>query len=184
VLLAVCVIVPVALVLVALSSSQDDGGDGNDGTQSVVRTVPGLEASNPVTAGDVAPTFRLRTLDGDALDTARYRGKPYVLTFWGSWCIPCRKEMPLLDRAFEQHDGTLHVVGVTFQDPESESRKFVEKYGITFPIAPDDGYRIAKTFGVTNVPVTFFVGADGKVVERVAGTGNTKDLEQALAKLT
>jgi peroxiredoxin len=78
----------------------------------------------------------------------------------------------------------VQVVGVTYQDPASESRAFARKYGITFPLAPDDGFRVAKTYGVINVPMTFLVGADGRVVERVAGNENTKELEAALARLS
>jgi peroxiredoxin len=130
--------------------------------------------------GDVAPTFRLAGLDGGVVDTADYRDKPYVLTFWGSWCIPCRKEMPVLQRA----SNAVQVVGVTYQDPASESRAFARKYKITFPLAPDDGFRVAKTYGVIHVPMSFFVGADGKIVDVVAGSGDTKDLEAALRRLS
>lgn len=175
-LLAVCVVVPVALLVYALRS------DDEKNPETTVRTVQpsgGLVAANAVRAGDVAPTFRLAGLDGGVVDTADYRGEPYVLTFWGSWCVPCRKEMPVLQRASRR----VQVVGVTFQDPASDSRAFARKYHITFPLAPDDGMRVAKTYGVINVPMTFFVGADGKVVERVAGNGDTADLEAALRRL-
>jgi cytochrome c biogenesis protein CcmG, thiol:disulfide interchange protein DsbE len=177
VLLAVCIVVPVVLLVVALNA-----GDSKDSGTTVrtLQTKPGLLGTNTVTTGDVAPTFRLAGLNGGTVDTAEYHGKPYVLTFWGSWCIPCRKEMPLLQRASDQ----VQVVGVTFSDPASESRAFARKYGITFPLAPDDGFRVAKAFGVVNVPMSFFVGADGKVVERVAGNGDTKDLDAALRRLT
>jgi cytochrome c biogenesis protein CcmG/thiol:disulfide interchange protein DsbE len=177
VLLAICIVVPVVLVAIALTS-----GDDKNPETTVRTTQPpsGLVARNAVRAGDRAPTFRLAGLDGGVVDTADYRDKPYVLTFWGSWCVPCRKEMPVLQRASSR----VQVVGVTYQDPASESRAFARKYGITFPLAPDDGFRVAKTYGVINVPMTFLVGADGKVVERVAGNENTKELEAALARLS
>jgi peroxiredoxin len=92
--------------------------------------------------------------------------------------------MPLLQAAYRDRHGALPVVGVSYQDPESDSRAFSDKYRITFPIAPDDGFRVAKTFGVVGVPVSFFVGADGRVVERVAGNGDTSDLNAALHRLT
>jgi len=125
-----------------------------------------------------------KDVDGNEVRISEHHGKVVIVSFWASWCGPCRKEMPLLNAAYARRNGDLPMVGVTFQDPESESKQFVSKYGIDFPIAPDDGYRIAKAFGVINVPTTFFVGADGKVVERVAGEGKVKDLEAALARLT
>jgi peroxiredoxin len=183
VLVAICVIVPVALLVIALNSG--DGG-GSDDRSVTVNTKPGdgLAPERAVTEGERAPTFQLRTLDGQPLDTASYRGKPYVLTFWGSWCIPCRKEMPLLQDAYDEHAGELPVVGVTYQDPESDSRAFAREYGITFPLAADDGYKVAKAFGVMNgVPQTFFVGADGVVTARVAGIEKRSELDKPLATL-
>ena len=174
-----CVLVPLVLLAVALNANKHDEKD----PETSISTPPGLVPKHVVTTGDAVPTFRLRTLAGAPVNTADYAGRPYVVSFWASWCGPCRKEMPLLNAAWAKRDGDLPVVGVTFQDPESESKKFVAKYGIDFPIAPDDGYRIAKAFGVINVPTTFFVGADGKVVERVAGEGKVKDLEAALSRL-
>jgi cytochrome c biogenesis protein CcmG/thiol:disulfide interchange protein DsbE len=180
VVIGVCVLVPLVLLAVALTSNRHDKKD----PETSISTAPGLVPDHVVATGDVVPTFRLRTLTGSPVNTARYRGRPYVVSFWASWCGPCRKEMPLLNEAYGKRAGDLPMVGVTFQDPESESKQFVSKYGIDFPIAPDDGYRIAKAFGVINVPTTFFVGADGKVVERVAGEGKVKDLEAALQRLT
>jgi peroxiredoxin len=92
--------------------------------------------------------------------------------------------MPLLDRAYRQRHGALPVVGVTFQDPESDSRDFVRAHRISFPVTPDDGYAVAKAYGVINVPTTFFVDAHGVVRDRVAGNGDTKSLQAALARLT
>jgi peroxiredoxin len=177
VLLAVCIVVPVVLVVVALSSGDDKNPETSVRT---FQTQAGLLATTVVRPGDRAPTFRLAGLDGGTVDTATFGGKPYVVTFWASWCGPCRKEMPLLQEASKR----VQVVGVTFQDPASESRTFARKYRITFPLAPDDGIRVARAFGVLNVPVAFFVGADGKVVERIAGNGDTKDLEAALRRLS
>jgi peroxiredoxin len=180
VVIGVCVLVPLVLLAVALSANKHDEKD----PETSISQPPGLVPEHVVTTGDAAPSFRLRTLAGAPVNTADYEGRPYVISFWASWCLPCRKEMPLLNQAYSRRKGDLPVVGVTFQDPASESRKFVAKYGIDFPIAPDDGYRIAKAFGVINVPTTFFVGADGTVVERVAGDGKVKDLDAALQRLT
>jgi peroxiredoxin len=177
--LAICIVVPVALLVVALQSD-DRGGDG--GTTAVSRPT-GLEPEHSVGAGDVAPTFALETLDGEAFDTKTWRGTPYIVTFWGSWCGPCKKEMPLLQRASEDHAGDLEVVGVTFQDAESDSRDFAEEYGIDFTLAKDDGVEVARAFGVVAVPQTFFVDAKGVVRDRVAGIEEQDELDGPLDRL-
>ena len=158
VLLAICVLIPVALLVVATQQDKDDDPTGNG---SVVSRPTGLEPENSVGAGDVAPTFALETLDGRPFDTKSFRGTPYIVTFWGSWCVPCRKEMPLLQAASEEHAGNLEVVGVTFQDAESDS----------------------KAFGIIAVPQTFFVAADGTVSDRVAGIEEQEDLDGPLNRL-
>jgi cytochrome c biogenesis protein CcmG/thiol:disulfide interchange protein DsbE len=175
----VCIAIAVALVVVA---GRHDGGSA----KGVLDTTPrsGLVASHVVKAGSRAPTFQLTALSGHRLATASYHGRPYVVTFWASWCQPCQKEMPLLDRAYHDRHGKLPIVGVTFQDPESDSRAFVRAHHISFPITPDDGYTVAKAYGVINVPTTFFVDAHGVVRERVAGNGDTKALSAALSRIT
>jgi peroxiredoxin len=186
VVVAVCLLVPIVLLVLATRGG-DDGGDnakraGCDPSATTAVSAVGLQPDRPVRAGDRAPTFRLRTLDCGVVDTARYRGKPYVVTFWGSWCVPCRKEMPLLEGAYRERG--VDVVGVTYQDPASESRKFAEKYGITFPLAPDAGIKVATAFGVLNgVPQTFFVDRDGIVQARVAGIETQAALDQPLDRL-
>jgi peroxiredoxin len=181
VVLAICVVVPVALLIVATRGS-DHHDDPSDGL--TVSTPPGLGNRHVVTNGDRAPTFRLRTLDGGTVDTAEYRGRPYIVTFWGSWCIPCRKEMPALQSAYQEHAPRVPVVGVTYLDPASESRKFARKYGITFPLAPDDGTRVADAYGVGNgVPTTFFITAQGVVRERVSGIESRAALDPPLQRL-
>jgi cytochrome c biogenesis protein CcmG/thiol:disulfide interchange protein DsbE len=181
VLLAICVIVPVALLIVATRGNGNHDSSSNGAT---VHTSRGLVSGHVVTNGDRAPTFRLRTLDGPTLDTATYRGRPYIVTFWGSWCIPCRKEMPTLQAAYKDHRGRLPIVGVTYMDPASESRRFARKYGITFPLTPDDGIRVANAYGVGNgVPMTFFIDAKGVVRERVFGIETRQELDQPLNRL-
>jgi peroxiredoxin len=171
------VLVPLALVLLAVRGGDDGDSDGT-------APIASESATDVVRPGDAAPTFSLPTLDGGTVDTAAFDGRPYIVTFWGSWCIPCRKEMPLLQEVFDEHDGDVPVIGVTFRDPESESREFAAEYDITFPLAPDDGIRVARAFGVLGgVPQTFFVGADGVVRDRVAGITSRDELDPPLERL-
>jgi cytochrome c biogenesis protein CcmG, thiol:disulfide interchange protein DsbE len=175
-LIAVCVLVPVVLVVIATH---------HDGTHSSALDPPasGLLPTNAVKAGDRAPTFHLTTLDGHPIDTKTLIGKPYIVTFWGSWCGPCQKEMPTLQKAYAEHNGTLPIVGVTFEDPASDSRAFVQQHDITFPVAPDDGIAVASAYGVGGAPTTFFVNRHGVVTDRVFGIESTKELNPPLNRL-
>jgi thiol-disulfide isomerase/thioredoxin len=179
------VIVPVVLVLVATR-----GGSDHDAPAAADADCPSRAPTVPaprravIRTGDRAPRIVLTRLDcKGTIDTATYAGKPYIVTFWASWCGPCKKEMPLLQQAYTTHDGALPVVGVAYQDPESDSRKFAADHGITFPIARDDGVRYAEAFGVTNVPMTFFVDAQGVVHDRIGGIEKQSELDDPLGRL-
>lgn len=126
------------------------------------------------------PALTFETLDGDGeISLASYRGKAVVVNFWASWCIPCRTEAPLLQEAWERHreDG-LVVLGVDAQDLKSDARRFVERYGLTYPIAYDGNGASLGRFGTTGFPETWFVGRDGRLVgEHIVGEFDREQLE-------
>ena len=111
-----------------------------------------------------APTFTLATLDGGKLSSAQLRGQPLVLNFWASWCVPCREEAPLLRELSEQRNGKLRVVGVLFQDKnQTQIRKFIADYGLSYPNLLDTDLKTSIDYGLTGVPETVFISADGVV---------------------
>ena len=126
--------------------------------------------------GQVAPTFALKTLDGGTLSSAQLRGRPLVLNFWASWCVPCRDEAPLLREVSEkQGAGGLNVVGVLFQDPDlKRMRSFIADYGLAYPNLLDSDLKTSINYGITGVPETFFIGADG-VIKSVDRGGLTRE---------
>lgn len=126
--------------------------------------------------GQTAPTFVLKTLDGGTLSLAQLRGKPLLLNFWASWCVPCRDEAPLLREVSEQQGaGGLKVVGVLFQDPDQRRmRKFIADYGLAYPNLLDSDLKTSINYGITGVPETFFIGADG-LIKSVDRGGLTRE---------
>jgi cytochrome c biogenesis protein CcmG/thiol:disulfide interchange protein DsbE len=118
-----------------------------------------------------APEFRLPRLDtGKTLDLADLRGRPVVLNFWASWCVPCKDEAPLLERAWQIYRGRgLSVVGVNIQDLEREARRFVAATGTTFPNVRDGDNSTYQAYGLTGVPETFFVDRQGRILHKFPG---------------
>jgi cytochrome c biogenesis protein CcmG/thiol:disulfide interchange protein DsbE len=138
-----------------------------------------------------APDFTLERLDREGqLKLSSLEGNAVVLNVWASWCIPCKDEAPFLERAWRQNRKRgLVVVGLDAKDFRRDARRFVERFGLTFPIVYDGPGDTLGGYGVTGFPETFVLDRQGKVVEAFAGAVNAEEerarlraaIEQALA---
>jgi cytochrome c biogenesis protein CcmG/thiol:disulfide interchange protein DsbE len=110
-------------------------------------------------SGRAAPSFELPLLDGSGtLTDEDLRGNPVVINFWASWCIPCREEAPLLERTWRAYrEQGVVFLGVNVKDAESDARRFVEEFDITYPTVRDLDQSLTRDFGVKGLPETFFV---------------------------
>lgn len=141
------------------------------GYQSVRRQQP-----ESITAGlargqrPAAPAFSLPRFDGGTLALSSLRGRYVLVNFWASWCIPCRDEAPLLERASREYaERGLVVVGVNIQDLEPEARKFIAEFKISYPNVRDRDGRVSRAYGTTGVPESFFIDREGQVVRKFPG---------------
>jgi cytochrome c biogenesis protein CcmG/thiol:disulfide interchange protein DsbE len=131
-------------------------------------------AADELAAGKLvhAPAFTLERLDRDGqLGVAGLRGKAVVVNFWASWCVPCRDEAPVLQKTYERYRGRgLVVLGVDVNDFRQDARRFMRRYGLTYPIVYDGKGSTVGKWGVRGFPETFFVDRTGKLVgERIEG---------------
>ena len=118
-----------------------------------------------------APAWSLTTLDGETLSSADLEGRPYVVNFWASWCIPaCVDEHPILVVASKRYGDAVTLVGVLYQDEPPDARGFLDRYGETgYAHVIDERGSLAIDYGVTGPPETFFVDAGGIVRARQWG---------------
>jgi cytochrome c biogenesis protein CcmG/thiol:disulfide interchange protein DsbE len=143
----------------------------------------GKEILSDVRAGETpsAPSFTLPSLDGDgdvALNT--FRDKVVVLNFWASWCVPCKHEAPRLQEAWERHRGHgLVVLGVDALDFDGDGRRFLRRYGVTYPNGHDGRGRVLGAYGGPPLPKTFFL-KDGKIVAYIFGEAREEELTDAI----
>jgi cytochrome c biogenesis protein CcmG/thiol:disulfide interchange protein DsbE len=114
-----------------------------------------------------APDFTVTTFDGETIRLSDLRGQPVVVNFWASWCGPCHDEAALYQSLWERYrDQGVVFLGIAYADDESDSREFIEQYGITYPNAPDIGTVISKElYSIRGVPETFVIDQDGNVVD-------------------
>ena len=129
-----------------------------------------VASAQPVRGGDRAPEIDLPTLDGARLPLSSLRGHPVIVSFWNTWCPPCRDEFPALVRAYQTlGPGGLRVLGVNGRDQERRTKDvqtFVEAFGVTFSIVLDERGRARRAYGLLGLPTTVFIDSGG-VVQRV-----------------
>jgi cytochrome c biogenesis protein CcmG, thiol:disulfide interchange protein DsbE len=130
-----------------------------------------------------APTFTLPSLDGGGdVALSAFRDKVVVLNFWASWCVPCKNEAPRLQEVWERHRGDgLVVLGVDALDFDGDGRKFLRRYGVTYPNVHDGRGRVLGDYGGTPLPKTFFL-RNGKIVAYIWGEASEQDLADAIGR--
>jgi cytochrome c biogenesis protein CcmG, thiol:disulfide interchange protein DsbE len=120
---------------------------------------------------DPAPTFALRSLDGDTVSLESLRGRVVLVNFWASWCPPCRVEMPGFERIYRERaaDGFTIVGIATDVFAEERIRAFVEEHGITYPILLADPNVIREYGGINALPESFLLDRNLRIRHRVIG---------------
>lgn len=134
--------------------------------------------------GSVAPDFTLTDLSGGKVRLSDYRGKPVIVNFWGSWCDPCVREMPAIQRQYEKwKDKGLVVLGLNLDESRVTVQSFVKQTGVTFPILFDQELRMRDRYAVRYYPTTFFIDASGKITKIAVLEMDDAYIEQAVRPL-
>ena len=128
------------------------------------------ERSGFTRVDEPAPDFRLQLLDDGEITLSQQRGKVLVINFWSSTCPPCRTEARDLETAWQAfRDKEVLFIGANIQDTHEPARRFLDKFGVTYPNGIDAGGRISIDYGVVGIPVTFVVDGEGTVARRWVG---------------
>lgn len=112
----------------------------------------------------VAPDFTLTNLAGEAVSLSQFRGKPVVINFWATWCVPCRREMPAFQQAFETYQADdLVILAINMEEDATLVEPFVDELGLDFEILYDEDGQVTKEYQVTGLPRTLFVDPQGVI---------------------
>jgi cytochrome c biogenesis protein CcmG, thiol:disulfide interchange protein DsbE len=137
------------------------------------------------------PAFSIKDLSGRDVSLADFRGRVVLLNFWATWCEPCKEETPALEAAYQRlKDDGLVIIGVNLLNSERSNqrgvedvRRFVDQYGVTYPILLDDSGSVGQAYGVAPLPTSIFVDRDGKVRYIRIGPLGIPDVEQVFRRL-
>lgn len=134
--------------------------------------------------GSKAPDFTLTGLDGKTYKLSDFRGKPVLVNFWGSWCDPCIREMPAIERQYNKwKDEGLVVLGLNLDESKVTVQSFVKQTNVTFPVLFDQELRMRDRYAVRQYPTSFFVDPDGKIVQIAAHEMTEEFIEQTVRSM-
>ena len=146
---------------------------------------PVAEAREELEGGEPYPlSFTYAAIDGTEHSLADYAGKVVIVDFWGTWCPPCRAEIPSFVKLQDEYgDGGLQILGLNYRDEPEEIESFADEYGINYPTGPGDAETRDMVPGFRGYPTTVFVGRDGTVRATVVGTHSYEFLEAVVKEL-
>lgn len=177
-------VLALALLLGACSSSA--GGDEGRPRAGAPTTVATDLASCPdqperaVAGPDRLPALRIGCPGGGTLDLSRAPGVPTVVTLWGSWCPPCREELPLMQQLADAAGDRVRVVGVISKDGLPQAAAFAADAKVTFPSAFDGEGRLMTDLGLNALPYTYFLDADGGLAFTQVGPVSSEEALRGL----
>ncbi|AIE60384.1 peroxiredoxin family protein [Bacillus methanolicus] len=131
--------------------------------------------------------FTLPDRNGKKIQLSDFKGQRVLLNFWGSWCPPCQKEMPYMQKIYEKYKDKNFVI-IAVNSTVTEKRKedpirFVENHGLTFPVLLDEKNQVTSMYEVLSYPTSFFVDSDGVIRSRVIGEMNEDFIEKEIKRL-
>jgi thiol-disulfide isomerase/thioredoxin len=121
------------------------------------------------TTGRRAPALPAKALSGTPATLASLRGGPAVVNFFASWCQPCVREAPQIERAYRQLVGHAKMVAVDWNDGRGSALAFLKRFHWTLPVLEDPNGLVGDSYGISGLPTTFVLDANGHIVKRLTG---------------
>ena len=123
-----------------------------------------------------AQNFILKDLSGSEVRLEDYRGKVILINFWATWCLPCRIEMPSMEKLYAKfkNDG-FTILAIDMQEDAARVKAFKEQYQLNFPILLDSDGSVGQFYGVISIPTTYLVDRQGYIIGGALGARNWAD---------
>lgn len=142
------------------------------------------ERSGLLQIGDVAPNFTLIDLNGHEHRLSDYKGQGVFINFWGTWCKPCEKEFPLIEKHYQTYkDQGVQVLAVNIAQSDLEVRQYAEQRNLTFPIVIDKTKSVMEAYNINPLPTTILVNSNGIIVKIITGEMTDEDIKSYMEQI-
>lgn len=171
------------LVVMLLNNSATQNPQISNGTVSTITNGNLALANSGPKNGMVAPDFEwLDAGTNQPVRLSSLRGKPVFLNFWGTWCPPCRAEMPEMQAVYNKHRGKIEMIGISLgpRDNESLVQTFIGQYQYTWSFLHDPNSTLGARYQAYSIPISYFVDKDGVIRATHIGAMNAADMEKYL----
>jgi len=137
-----------------------------------------------ISIGDEAPNFILKDNNGKEFQLSDYKGKGVFLNFWATYCEPCKEEMPYMNNVFSEYQGQgVEILAVNSGEAELIVNKFINQYGLDFPVLFDHDGTVTNLYDFISLPTTFLIDEDGKIVEIITGSLSEDSIRKSMDKI-
>lgn len=182
---AVAVLLAALALVVFMQLPGSGGGQKAEGSVSIATPTAKMRS---VAAGKVATEFKLRDLGGHEVSLSSMRGKVVFLNLWATWCEPCRREMPSIEKLYEKFgkDKSFVILAVSEDSDGSKAvAPYVKQSGYKFEILLDPRNDVGEAYNVSGIPETFVIDRDGRIVAHHLGPYDwaNPDIRDALQEL-
>ncbi len=183
----VSTVLAVLVVLLTINLADSDGDDDAlpEPTLLTLGTTPGTVPQVDL-QGEPAPDFTFEVLGtGEEVAFDDFRdGRPAVVNFFAEWCVPCVREMPTLEAAYQAYGDEVAFLGLSYNESAEDAEALIERTGVTYEAGRDPAGDILTSFSAVGMPTTVFIAADGAITAAHTGEITEAELDEELEALT
>jgi cytochrome c biogenesis protein CcmG, thiol:disulfide interchange protein DsbE len=174
VVVAVVVLLVVGLTNRGVDTRIDDSLEAGARVPAPALDLPVLSPGTSGTAGGA----------GDRLSLTDLRGRPVLINFWASWCVPCRDEAPVIERVWKRvGPSRVAVLGLDTEDVTSDALAFMRRYGMSYPSVRDGTDASKRAWELTGVPESFLIDPQGRIALHITGPIGAEQEDQVVQRL-
>jgi peroxiredoxin len=142
------------------------------------------EKTEVLKIGDKAPDFELVDMNGKTHQLSDYQGQGVFLNFWGTWCKPCEREFPLMDKQYQVYkDKGVQILAVNIAESDFVVQQYIDQRDLTFPVLIDKTKSVMESFNINPLPTTFLINSEGKIEKIITGEMTEENIKSYMEQI-